>query len=83
MAKAKTPRAPKKVIQHVPAYDLLGVGGLMGTGARGQPDPLRQLEAEESAEERKMINNLRHEELILRRENRIDKARYQTITAYA
>ncbi len=73
MAKAKAPRTPKKVIQHVPAYDLPFVGGLMGTAQQRQPDPLRQLEAEEIAEQRKMVNNLRHEELILRRENRIDR----------
>ena len=73
MAKAKTPRTPKKVIQHVPAYNMLGIGGLMGTSRGIQPDPLRQLESEEVAEQRKMVNNLRHEELILRRENRIDR----------
>ena len=70
-AKAKTTRTPKKV--HVPAFDMLGVGGLLGSTQRVQPDPLRQLEAEEVAEQRKMVNNLRHEELILRRENRIDR----------
>ena len=69
--KKPTPRPPKKV--HVPAFDMLGVGGLLGSTHRVQPDPLRQLENEESAEQRKMINNLRHEELILRRENRIDR----------
>ncbi len=73
MVKAKTPRAPKKVIQHIPAYNMLGIGGLTGTAQRGPPDPLRQLEADEVEEQRKMINNLRHEELILRRENRIDR----------
>ena len=70
MPKAKTPKTPKKV--HIPAYNLMGIGGLQGT-ARRQVDPFTQLEREEYEERKKAIDNLRHEELILRRENRIDR----------
>ncbi len=70
MTKPKTPKTPKKVT--IPAYNLMGIGGLQGT-ARRQVDPFTQLEREEYEERKKAIDNLRHEELILRRENRIDR----------
>jgi len=68
--KSKVPKTPKKVT--IPAYNLMGIGGIQGT-ARRQTDPFTQLEREEYEERKKAIDNLRHEELILRRENRIDR----------